>query len=71
MSLPQEAKKLLIQKFSKIGLIVISGALLVTFFRTHVQPWYMKRRGEQAEKHANIIYELRKTRSAQQEQNES
>ncbi|KAM0732988.1 hypothetical protein ACS0PU_012537 [Formica fusca] len=71
MSLSAKTKNLLIQKFSKFGLVVIGGALLVTCFRIYVKPWYMKNRSARAEEHANIIYELRKKRTLQQEQNES
>lgn len=70
MSLTAKTRNLLIQKFSKIGLIVIGGALVVTCFRIYIKPWYTKRKGTQAEEQANIIYELRKKRILEQKENE-
>ncbi|GAB1861065.1 hypothetical protein CAJAP_02144 [Camponotus japonicus] len=70
MSLTAKTKNLLIQKFSTLGLIVIGGALAATCFRIYIKPWYVKRKGMQAEEHANIIYELRKKRILEQKENE-
>ncbi|KYM94502.1 hypothetical protein ALC62_14945 [Cyphomyrmex costatus] len=55
-----KSKSLLVNKFSRLGLVVISGAISAVGFTTFILPWFRQRKAAKAEKFANFIYEQRK-----------
>ncbi|EZA60293.1 hypothetical protein X777_13382 [Ooceraea biroi] len=70
-SVNQRIKRVLLEKFGAVGLLIVGASLIYVTYTGFIRPVYRRYNSMKAEEIANIIYEQRKKKVLQQQEDKT